>query len=255
MKLTAADYIFNVGANHAAQGNATVMRYDLWSAFHNQAGLAHLQTINAGFYHESRFMMKEMGTQAFVFALPTTSGTFATSFADFGYKKYYEQKAGLAFAKSFGEKFSAGVQFDYFRTYIAEYDEKSNFTFELGIISEPVEHLFIAAHIFNPIRSSLNSEELNKIPVVFRVGAGYNVNDKAFISIETEKDMEKAASLKIGLEWNVIENLKLRGGIGTNPLNTSFGLGYRYKKLNIDMAFTYHPVLGATPHIGICYGL
>ena len=62
-------------------------------------------------------------------------------------------------------------------------------------------------------------------------------------------------SLKIGLEWEVIENFKLRGGIGTNPLNTSFGLGYRYKKLSADIAFTYHPVLGATPQIGICYGL
>lgn len=254
-RLSASDHIFIIGANNTAMGNATVMRYDLWSAFHNQAGLAHLQTMNAGFYYESRFTMKELGMQAFTFALPTSTGTFAASFANYGYSKYFEQQAGLAYAKAFGDKFSAGIQFDYLRTFIAEYDEKSNFTFELGIISEPIDNLFIGAHVYNPIITSLTSDGYDKIPTILRIGVGYNINDKAFLCLETEKDIDEKTSIKVGLEWKLIENLMLRGGIGNNPLNSSFGIGYRHKKLTTDIAFTYHPILGATPHIGISYGL
>ena len=117
----AGDHNAPAGARSSAMGNASATQQDVWASFHNQAGLAFLKETVIGVSHEQRFMLNELSLNGAAFALPTKkNGTFALSVSYFGYKLYNEQKAGLAYAKSFGDKFSAGVQIDYLGTSIAE---------------------------------------------------------------------------------------------------------------------------------------
>ena len=95
------------GGRGNGMGNASVALNDFWSLQNNQAGLANFQSIAASFYYQNRFLLSELGLKSFGFTLPTRTGVFGLSYQNFGYSQYNETKVGLAFGKSFGERFSA----------------------------------------------------------------------------------------------------------------------------------------------------
>ncbi|MBI9036916.1 MAG: hypothetical protein JEY97_02175 [Bacteroidales bacterium] len=242
------------GAQSAGIGNASVALYDFWAIQNNQAGLSQINNISAGFYFENRFLIKDLGICFGAFVLPTKSGVFGLSVKYFGNKLYNETKAGLAYSRSFGEHFSAGIQLDYFSTNIGEnYGSKNLISFEAGIITKINEQLNIAAHVFNPIRIMFNDYNNERIPTILKFGLSYKFSDKLQTMLETEKDIDKKAIFKAGIEYRIIEKIYVRGGITSDPTLYTFGFGINFKKLKIDFASSMHQTLGYSPQISIVY--
>lgn len=245
---------YPVGARSAAMANSTVMTYDVWSVYHNQAGLAYLNNIYAGTYFENRFNIAELGVKSFAFVLPTKTGNFGASVTHFGYSKYNESKFGLAYARKLSEKFSVGLQFDYLNTYVGdEYGNKGTFVFELGLMAEPVKNLIIGAHVYNPTRSKFAAYQDERVPTIFRFGIGYKFSDKVLLTIETDKELDYKPTYKTGIEYHFLKNLYLRTGISANPNQNFFGIGYVFKRFSFDIAFSTHEVLPMTSHFSINY--
>jgi len=243
------------GSRFAAMANASVMIPDIWSVSHNQAGLAYLQKINISFHYENRFIVPEYGLKAVAASIPTKPGSFGFSFNYFGYSKYHETKTGLAYSKLFGNKFSAGVQINYHTVFISEnYGKSYAISVEGGFMYQPVENLFIGAHIFNPSRSKYNTLDGDEyLPVSFRFGVGYNLVNRVMLALETQKEINFPAIWKLGIEFEALENLYLRGGLNSYPTGGSFGIGYEIVGLRADLAFSFHPQLGFTPHVTFIY--
>lgn len=236
-------------------GNAAVTLDDLWAVSHNQAGLALLEHPAAGIYFENRFLVSELSVKGFAFALPVkNSGVFAVHGTQFGYSKYNEKKAGLAYARKLGNKFSMGLQLDYLSTTIAgDYGTRGTMVVEGGILAEPLENLRLGVHVFNPTRARLAEYADERIPVLFRVGAGYRFSAKVLFTSEVEKDIDYSAAFRAGLEYHPVEQIYLRGGIATNPVQSSFGFGLKMKNFRLDAATSFHQVLGFSPQFGIAY--
>jgi hypothetical protein len=190
-----------------------------------------------------------------VFALPLKAGTFALSGDVFGYSLYNEKKAGIAFAKKLGEKFSAGVQLDYLNTFINDdyYGSHTTFAVEAGLLAEPLKNFKIGLHAYNLSRAKLAQYANEKIPTIFRLGASYKFSGKLLWSIEEEKDIDQKAVFKSGLEYHVVDALWLRGGVASNPTLFSFGFGLKMGNLLLDIASTYHQVLGFSPAVSLTY--
>lgn len=242
------------GARSAALGNASVTFADFWAIQNNQAGLADFKNIAAGVYYENRFLLKELSLKSVAFVLPTKSGTFGININYFGFNLYNESKIGLAYAKSFGKYFSAGIQLDYLTTSIGEdYGSKSVVTFEFGLRSQLNENLCIAAHVFNPIRVKIASYDDERIPTIFKLGLSYTFSKNIIAVIETEKDINYKAVVKAGLEYQIIKEASVRIGITTNPCIYTFGFGLILKKFKIDFASSIHQVLGYSPQISLIY--
>jgi hypothetical protein len=243
------------GARSQAMANSTVTIADAWSAFHNQAALAWIDRISLGASYDNRFLISNLSTKGFVFALPLKAGTFALSGDVFGYSQYNEKKAGLAFAKKLAERFSAGVQLDYLNTFINDdfYGSRTTFAVEAGLLAEPLKNLLVGFHVYNLSRSRLADYADEKVPTIFRLGVSYKFSEKVFWSIEEEKDIDQKAVFKSGLEYRVVDALYLRGGISTNPTLFSFGFGLKYSGLMLDLASTYHQVLGFSPAVSLTY--
>src|SRR4051812_44163939 len=177
------------GARSSAIGDASVSLSDLWSVQNNQAGLASLKEMNAGVYYQNQFMLKELSTKAFAFAMPIKHGTLGICISNFGYSLFSQNKYGLAFGKAFGNKFSAGVMMDYVQTNIAEYGKRGAPVAEAGIRAKPLKNLTIGVHIFNLTRTKLADYDDERIPTIMRIGADYKFSDKVFVALETEKDI------------------------------------------------------------------
>jgi hypothetical protein len=245
----------SLGARSAALGGASTTLRDLWSTQNNQAGLAYLDTIEVGVYAERKFLLPELGYNAFAGVLPIKGGTFGLSYSRFGYSKYNENKVGIAFAKKLGENFSAAVQLDYLSKYIGDgYGKNGTLAAEFGVQAKLAKGLTIGAHVFNPTRAKSADYNKEKIPTIIKVGAQYAFSNKVFWAIETEKDIYYKANFKTGIEYRIVPQLYLRGGISTQATQSSFGFGYAGKRIKVDVAANYHEQLGFTPHLGFSYG-
>jgi hypothetical protein len=252
--LTATAQNYSLGSRSAALGNSSVTLRDIWSIHHNQAGLAYLEVPSAGFHFENRFLVPELGLRAGVFGYPTKYGTFGLCVSYFGYRQYNESKFGLAYALRLGKVLSAGIQIDYLNTFFeAEYGNKGTVIGEIGLLAEPVRHLYIGAHLFNPTRSKIADYNDEREPTILRIGMGYHFADKVYVAAEAEKDLDFATTFKGGLEYRFLKNLFLRAGVSSNPAQPSFGIGYVLKGFKADIAFSSHPNLGITPHFSLTY--
>lgn len=255
VSLHASQFVYPVGARSGALGGTSATYTDVWSAFNNQAGLAFVKKFTAGTNYENRFLLPELSLKSVALALPFKgTTTFGLSASSFGYHLYSENKYGLAIAKSFGDKISAGVQIDYLKTQIAEgYSNKGVMTVEMGIMFMPVKDLVVAAHVFNPVRVKLNDYNEERVPTIMKIGASYFFSEKVLLVAEVSKNTDEEPQFKAGLEYGILKALYLRGGMGTNPSIISFGAGLNLKQIKIDISSSYHQVLGYTPQIAIVY--
>ena len=234
-------------------GSASVSLTDMWAVQNNQAGLGFIKITTAGISYQNQFLLKELSTKSFACAFPIKSGTFGISISNFGYSLYSENKIGLGFGKSFGEKIAVGISMDYFRTSISEYGNKNYFAAEIGIQAKPFKNLTLGAHLFNPTRTKFTSYNDERIPTIMRLGLDYKFSEKIFIALETEKDIEKKTTVKAGIEYELIKKVYLRAGISTHPSLSCFGIGINLKQFKLDISSTYHSTLGSSPQIGLIY--
>jgi hypothetical protein len=255
-KLIAAEN-YPSGARALSLSNAFVSISDTWSTFHNQAGLAGLESFSAGVFYESRFMVDELSHTAGSLVIPIKSGTFGISFSQFGKGTYKEHKIGLAFAKSLSKKISAAIQLDYLSERFPENERAAGFaTFEAGIVYAATEELILGAHVFNPIQGGIKTPEgVQKMPAVLRIGGHYQFPKMVLLIFETEKNFENPLLFKSGLEFSPVKNLALRFGVSGKPVAYTAGIGFQTGKITTDIGFSYHGNLGITPSVSIRFAL
>ena len=242
------------GARASGTSNTSVNYRDNWAQLNNQAGLAYLKNISVSAGFTNAYFLKELSTNTIAFGLPTKSGVFGLNYSYFGYTKFNQNKIGLAYAMKLGKRISAGIQINYLYTHIeGEYGSNGTAYGEIGLQTEPVDNLFIGAHVSNFWRTKYTDYTDLYIPMIFRIGAAYLLYDKALLSIEFEKDLERALIFKSGLEFDLDKQFFFRFGIAANPLIFSFGFGYKIKMFSVDLGFSKHPVLGYSPAISLNY--
>lgn len=243
-----------VGARSAGIAHASVTLNDIWAIHHNQAGLAFLDHPSASVYYENRFLVKEMGLSSVAFAMPTESGTFGIVYHNFGYSQYAETKFGLAYGRKLSEKFSVGIQLNYNTLRLGDiYGKNQTLTAEAGVRVKLTDELTFGAHVYNVSRARLADYNNEFIPTIMRLGADYKISKKVFIAAEAQKDIDHKIIFKSGLEYHVIEAVYLRAGISTNPVLNTFGFGLNLKNIQLDVAASYHQVLGFSPQVSLTY--
>jgi len=241
-------------ARTAALGEITSVWKDESAIFNNQAGISYLTAPVLSIYYHNRFNMDETGYGAIGFALPVKPGTFSFALSSFGYNIYNENTLSFGFGKKLGKYFSVGVSVNYLSTLIANnYKNVNGISANIGIISEPIKNLRIGFHVNNPfyIKYLNSSDEI--IPVIFTLGALYKAADKLFLAYEFKKSVKHDTEHKFAIEYMALDHFFIRSGININLAEYSFGLGYLYKNLKCDLAFSRHQVLGYSPHISLSY--
>ncbi len=246
------------GARPAGMANATVAMYDFWALVHNQAGIALADKPSASFYADNRYLIPELSQAAVGYIHPSGRGVMGASLTWFGNDLYHEGKTGITYALFLGEKFSAGVKLSYLFVSIGEgYGSTGTVAGELGIICEIIPGLRVGAHLFNPARARITSytylDHEERHPAVIRSGLSYDFSESLVLSIEAEKDIRHKVRAKTGLEYSFRESMMLRAGVATNPIENSFGFGLRAGNWQLDIASSYHYILGYSPQAGATY--
>ena len=250
-----AQYQIEVGARQGAMGGSGVVIPDIWSSYHNQAGLADIKGFSAGVFYSSIFNEPDLRETAFALVLPTEKfGSAGFNYTYSGNPASNFSKFGLAYAKRLGNKLVAGIQIDYFNHFQMNYGSTGAAVGEIGIIAEPIDNLFIGAHVFNPWRAKFSDID-ESLASMFRVGTAYYFSEEVVFMLELEKELDQEIIYKAGTEYNIIAGLFLRAGISTNPVKYSFGLGYDLKGFKLDATYISHEIIGYYMQFGLGYSL
>jgi hypothetical protein len=242
------------GARFAGMGYSGITMADLWSVRLNPAGLAGLETPMAGAFYQSHYLSQDLAQQGLAVAIPLGKGTVGISGDRFGYSMYNETKLSAAYAMRFGDGLRAAVQMDYLGVRLGEnYGSTSAMVAELGVQAKLTDALWLGAHLYNPTRAMLGGPYDERVPTLIRAGLGYTFSKKLLMTVEAEKDIDRHERFRTGIEYHPNDVLYLRTGISTGDVQGHFGIGFRLKQLDIDLAVAMRSQLGTTPIVGLNY--
>ena len=254
LKLSALNISYPIGGKSASLGRCSVALNDFWSCHNNPAGFASYKDIGIGISYENRFMLKELGYKNAGLLLPLKIGVIGISISQFGYEHYGENLFGLGLSRSFGPNLRIGLKLNYiFIKSSDKYDNKSIATFEIGAQYDINKRLCLGTYIFNPIHVKIRSPNNDRIPIIMRLGLSYIIIDNFMLTTEIENCSERDLSYRLGLEYEVYENLFIRSGFQLRPELFTFGLGYEYKNFVIDICGEMHNKLGASLNCSLIF--
>ena len=241
------------GARSNAMANASVASFDVWGNYNNQAGLAKLDKMHLGVFYENRFQLEDLSTKAIAFYLPTKFGGFNLNYSQFGYDLFKESKIGLGYSKALGKHFWASVQLNQMRVELNQiYGDQTKYNFEVGLLAEIFPGFHLGFHLFNPTQEKFESFYFDEaIPTIARLGCSWHLSGETLINSEIQKDFDHDIRLKVGLEYQLLDDLFIRVGVSNHPNQISFGLGYKYKVMKMNLAYSKHQTLGYTPSIDL----
>lgn len=239
-------------ARSIALGGSGVAFTGLSSLGNNPAGLAELESWGGTVQAEQRFRLSELQLLTAAGAVPTASGNFGLQINYFGFEAYNEQRVGITYARKLFDQLYLGAQVGVFNTRIPEYGSRTLITLDLGLLAPLSRELSFGFHLLNPMRMEIIDGEY--LATVLRFGLDYRPSEKLHLLAEIEKDIQMAVRVHSGLEYQIIDPLYLRLGVATEPVSMSFGFGYVLAGgLSMDIAASYHQVLGFTPAFGVIY--
>lgn len=236
-------------------GNAFISLYDVTSAYHNQAGLAKLDSFSLSLFYENRFLISEMSHRGILIGIPTKTANFAIHYSAFGPAKWMESALSVACSKQLSSKLSAGIQINYFGMKLPEESATSSSCgAEMGIIYQLTSKIVAGIHLANPFSIPIKTYSYSeKIPCRFRLGFHSFLSDDFLISAEAEKTGNNKPIFKLGMEWEAVSNLYFRLGYNSGQTKLFAGLGFQYRFFKTDLAFFYNQYLGFTPSFTLTF--
>lgn len=235
---------FSAGAAGTGMGSVSATGSGFWSSFSNQALLTENNRYSAGISFLNRFNIPELGTYSAGIIIPAGKSTGGIMYYRFGYSDYKREKIGLACGMRLSEKISAGIQIDYVAVATSDkYACSQSLTFETGLLIQASESVSVGIHLFNPVPNSLRK---SFVPSSLSAGIvtklGRSLNTAAELSMRSGRSL----AIRLGFDYEAVSKLHLRGGFSTENTSFSFGTGFTWNSVIIDLAFATHERLGIT---------
>ena len=243
-----------IGARLRSMGNNNAAVNDTWNFTGNFKENIEIYkpTIAAGY--AKYFYGDDLSNQSLKFVMPLKKYEVGVNFLRYGISEYNEITTGISIAKNFGDQFSIGLRTNYHQLKIQNYGSTSGFSIDVGIMYHINNELTFGFNINNPSREAyINTKLLIKIPSIINVGAAYQASNKVLFAINLSRKFNETNDAGIGLDYQIIEFLSLRGGITIKPFKQYGGIGIDYKKFKLDLALESDPYLGYSSQIGFAY--
>jgi outer membrane protein W len=248
--------VYKMGARSTALANASVALDDVWAYHHNPGMSGFAKEFGVGVHYENRFFLRELQYQAITLVQPLKIGVLSAGGQYSGFDLYRSTRAGMGYSLLLSEKLALGMQLNYLNIrQPAEYGIKHGVSAEVGLAAKINKKWMFGASVYNISRTQFASYQDERFATVMRIGATYSVSEKLRWLMEVEKDIVAAIRLKGALEYEPITDFFLRLGVTSNPLEYSFGFGYTFQWLRIDLASSYKQLLGFTTGVSLQFVL
>ncbi len=271
-----------VGARAAGMGGAFVaMADDATAVFWNAAGIARIEEGKSQISLNHANWPAELSYDqvGYVFHMKKIPGAFSvharalsmkpmeetTAFQPFGTGRTFDagmMSAGLTYARSFTDKFSAGVTVNMVHTGLADLSQQT-FSVDLGTLYDVgAAGMKIGMAIQNIGSQEKFIEREARIPSIFRVGTTATLlkgADQSLVgSFEFSHPPDNSERVNIGAEYSFHRYLFLRGGYAFNydAEGLAGGIGFHVPvsvagMMDVDYAYTDMLDLGAAHRVSM----
>lgn len=244
----------SMGARALSLGQATsALVDDEWSLFSNPALLSP-ESISLGFYGLRNYGFAEITDMAAFGSASTPLGIGAVGFHRYGDNLFSETRLRLGY-KNEWEQLHFGLALNYNHiSFGGPYGSGGAFGLDVGIAAQVLDQLWLGAKATNLNSPSYQfSETEEDLQRELSIGFSYSLEETALFVMDVVKDVRFPVSYRGGLEVNIIDELKGRIGITTEPLTYSFGFGYGKEFWGINIAVQQHHLLGLSPGFDLLF--
>lgn len=247
--------VYPTGAQPAGMGNAFVSQFDLFSVFHNPAGLSKQPYTETAFFYENRFGVKELSTHGIIAALPFRQTCFALHYYNTGPAHWKEYGAGLTYAMPMSPGLSAGIQLFWYGNRLPEDASSAAYvSFAAGAIFQLSEKTRVGAQVKNAASAGIPSTPTGeKLPFVLSVGAHTLFAELFKLSYQLEFSQKQQTQLLAGAEWEIAPRFFIRAGINAPLVRFHAGAAYHWRSFTFDVAFYNHHYLGTSSMVAVSY--
>jgi len=243
----------NPGPRSLAMGSAGTALQDVWSLQHNPAGISQIQRPIIALAYQRHFSDQDLSTQKAVLVMPFNKNVLGLSFHRYGFNEYLEQTTSIAYAKNFSGKLALSIAIKHHQLSVANYGSDQIFSVDAGMQYRVNDKLWIASHLSNPAKASLNDLAGSNLPVALSFGFSYAFSDKVLVITDVQKILNSGIDTKIGIEYNLVQWFALRGGLSANSFKQYAGFGINIQRFNLDVAVSSHLPLGYSPNLAFSY--
>ncbi len=242
----------SMGADDLALGRATTaLQNNSWAIFSNPATM-NTSNKSLSFYSLRNYGFSDLTDIAASGSAPTVYGVFGIGFHRYGGDLYNETRIRVGYSNSWNElQFGAALNYSHIAQ-AAPYGSGGALGLDLGIAAKLSQGLWLAAKTSNINQPAYEFEsEDESLSRELAIGLSYDIDAHALFVFDVVKDVRFPVAYRGGIEVNVIENLKGRVGVTTEPNTYSFGMGYGTELWEINIAFQRHETLGFSPGIDL----
>jgi len=214
----------------------------------NPAYLPFLERKQIGVSVFERFEMKELSTKSIGGLIPNRLLDMSFHLSEFGYGDYQLIEGRAGFAKKLSQRFSIGTSIAYIT--------------ENSIVNDRTRTCLLAdvsfwGRINDALEWALTTENLihtrNSQPSFCFTGVKYQLIPTTCFLLEAGSDFQNQWNVSVGLEYEMVKELTVRGGFRNNPKSPSLGFAYKINHWSVATAFLFHPELGLSSGIEVTY--
>lgn len=244
-----------LGAREISLGQATsALPNSTWAVFANPA-MSSEDSKRVSFFGIRYYGFSELTDMAAAATYPTNFGVLGAGVYRYGNDLFNENQLRVSYKNSF-QGFHYGAAINY--NHVVQGDGHGSFGalgIDVGLAAQIIDNLWLGAKATNVNQPKYG--EFNNIaeePVrELSIGFSYQVSDLFLFTSDVYKDVRFPVSYRGGAEIKIIENLKGRLGVTTEPLTFSAGFGYNTDLWGINIVAQQHenPVLGISPGLDL----
>lgn len=239
--------ISNIIPSAASIANTAVADSRQWSAFNNPAEMGYAENTEIGCQFENRYLIPELSTKSLQVVLPSKLLNSGLSFSHFGYSRYHEMMIGIGFSRNFSNKFSIGLNFNYYTAFFnASNSYRGAFLPQVGLSVKLSPVFNLGFHSFNPFQSNIQTEFVTKrLPSIFSLGTEYFFSPELVWRTQIDKEISSNYRFATGFEYMMLEQLSVKvGAYGADYLIPCLGFGFNTGEVRFNVNCELHPLLG-----------
>ncbi len=241
-----------IGARAAGMGYAYATESDAWSLFNNPAGLGYLTELSVIFSLENKYGIEGFNSIGAGIVSDVGIGTIGAAAFRFGDDLYNEQIVSLAYSNKFGIA-SLGFKVNLLQYNIEGFGSNSVASIDFGGIATITDALIFGAYIRNINQVKVAELADERAPTLLNAGLSYRPMEKLHLNLEAEKDLDYDATLRVGMEYMILQKLAARAGVNTEPFTNYAGLGFKTRRLQVDYAVTKDRNLGYSHQAAVLF--
>ncbi len=244
----------NTGGRIGAMAESGVVLADSWSINANQAGMRAIVKPVFSVAYQRNVLSTQIVTQSATFQLPKKAYIIGLCVSTYGFESYKVQQIGIAVAKSFGPLLSVAMRFNYHQLQIPAYGKASTYSADVGFLYQFSKQVGIGAHVQNVSNSSFsNTANFSPIPLRIDFGVSYKSTEELLLVAALQQSLNQTPQPKLGIEYQLIPALALRGGLSFNQLKQFAGIGLKIKNMCFDWSIDSQNTVGAGSQISLQY--